>query len=483
MEQSRDNNGGPRPTGWQSATDVANRDPWRQAPGDVPEASEPAEQAPTTPVDAPPTAALEPTVEEAQTGQQPQVPADSTQEQPAVNDTRALPFAGSPDGPFDVPPSSPVAKPDRPKQRRAALVVAGLLVAALAGGAAGAGVTAALDDDSPQAPATSSLANPASNTSSNNTDSAPVTAVEEVAAAVMPSVVSISVSTSNGSGTGTGVVISSDGNILTNNHVVQGAGGGNAQLVVTFSDGTSARAEVVGTDPTTDLAVIHVDRDDLTPATFGNSSELRVGQQVVAIGSPLGLDGTVTQGIVSSLDRPVRAEQNAQDDVNTVIDAIQTDAAINPGNSGGALVNLDGEVVGINTAIASLSSGGGEAGSIGLGFAIPIDQARAIADELIDSGEATHALLGVSVGDARTTDSLESGALIRSVTGGGAAAEAGLQEGDIVKSIDGRAIPDSDSLVAAVRSHRPGDSVDVVVQRGGNEQTVQVTLDSDAAQS
>ncbi len=336
MEQSRDNNGGPRPTGWQAATDVANRDPWRRAPGDVPETSEPTEQAPTTPVAAPQPIAQEPTADEAQTVQQPQVPADSTQEQPAVDDTRALPFAGTPDGPSNMPPSPPEAQPDKPKRRGAALVIAGLLVAALAGGAAGAGVTAALDDDNPPTHqrCRASAARPATRPATATTRLPPPPSRRwprqscrvscrsacppQMAVARAPASSSAPTATSSPTTTWSRV-----------------PGGGNAQLVVTFSDGSSASAEVVGTDPTTDLAVIHVDRNDLTPATFGDSSELRVGQQVVAIGSPLGLDGTVTQGIVSSLQRPVRAEQNAQDDVNTVIDAIQTDAAINPGNSGG----------------------------------------------------------------------------------------------------------------------------------------------------
>ncbi|TDD95165.1 PDZ domain-containing protein [Jiangella asiatica] len=299
--------------------------------------------------------------------------------------------------------------------------------------------------------------------------------MQAVAAQVLPSVVSIAARGQFGEAGGTGVIISSDGEILTNNHVVQGADQGGS-VTVTFSDGTTAEAEVVGTDPLTDLAVIRaLDVSDLTPATMGSSGELVVGEQVVAIGSPLGLDGTVTSGIVSALQRPVAAgdDQGGGASANQVFDAIQTDAPINPGNSGGPLVNMDGEVVGINSVIIA----GNGSGSIGLGFAIPIDQAKPIVEQLREGQEATHAQIGVTVGDAQDGTG---GAVIASVNQGSAGAEAGLQEGDIVTHVDDRIITDATTLIAAIRSYQPGDEITLTFLRGDEEQTAQVTLGSDA---
>ena len=216
---------------------------------------------------------------------------------------------------------------------------------------------------------------------------------------VLPSTVSVLASTNEGFGEGSGVILTADGLILTNNHVIAGA----TDLQVRFNDGTTAAAEVVGSDSVDDLAVLRAQGvSGLTPATLGTSADLAVGQPVVAIGSPLGLSATVTSGIVSALDRPVRAGGGDESSQYTVMNAVQTDAAINPGNSGGALVDMSGNVIGINSAIASLSTNadGGQGGSIGVGFAIPIDQAKRIAQEIIDTGFATHAVLGASVGDA-----------------------------------------------------------------------------------
>jgi putative serine protease PepD len=375
--------------------------------------------------------------------------------------------------------TTPIWQPvDEPPQRGKRAVATTALVAVLAGllgGAAGAGIVWWTDE---QAPAASSLTQTSADSGSGTSSHQPGT-IEQVADKVLPSVVSISVRTVQGAGTGTGVIISSDGQILTNNHVVEGAANGGG-LLVDFPDGTSAEATIVGLDPLTDLAVIKADKTGLTPAELGKSSDLDVGDQVVAFGSPLGLAGTVTSGIVSALQRPVRTD-SADPTTNTVIDAIQTDAAINPGNSGGPLVDMQGRVVGINSAIASLgSAAGGSAGSIGLGFAIPIDQARAIAKELVDNGTATHARLGVTVGDVRESNGLQSGALISDVTPGGAAEKAGIQPGDIVIKLDNRQIRESDGLVAGVRSYRPGDKVTIVVERNGDRQTIEATLDSDA---
>jgi putative serine protease PepD len=273
---------------------------------------------------------------------------------------------------------------------------------------------------------------------------------------------------------GSGIILSSDGLILTNNHVVEAAKGA-GDTTITFADGRTSKFTVVGTDPSSDIAVVKADNvTDLTPITIGSSANLKVGQDVVAVGSPLGLEGTVTTGIISALNRPVAAGGDIKNQ-NTVLDAIQTDAAINPGNSGGALVNMNGELVGVNSAIATLGgdSADAQSGSIGLGFAIPIDQAKRIADELIQSGTASHASLGVQVGN----DATSHGAKIVEVTAGGAAAAAGLPSGVTVTKVDDRVIASADALVAAVRSRAPGDKVTLTyLDPSGKPQTVQVTL-------
>jgi putative serine protease PepD len=370
----------------------------------------------------------------------------------------------------DTQPVYPQPRPADSKPRRGtAFLVALALGAGLLGGVAGAGVVTVLDDDQPAAesssPAQSSLDSSPSNSDQSVTS---FSSVEDVAAEVLPSVVSIAVQSQLGSGTGTGVIISSDGQILTNNHVVESGG----ELIVTFHDGSTAPAEIIGTDPVTDLAVIQAqDVSDLTPAELGSSGDLEVGQQVVAIGSPFGLEGTVTSGIVSAIGRPV--SPGPTQDSLTVIDAIQTDAPINPGNSGGPLVNMSGQVVGINSAIFSPT---GE-GSVGLGFAIPIDQAKPIAEELIDSGQATHARIGIGVRDA---DGETRGALVANVEAGSGADDAGLAAGDVITKVDDRLVTGGESLIAAARSYRPGDTVTLTIVRDGDTQTVEVTLGSDA---
>lgn len=303
----------------------------------------------------------------------------------------------------------------------------------------------------------------------------PPGSVADIAARTVPAVVSIEVRVGDEAGTGSGVVIDPAGYVLTNNHVVApAADASGAQVEAVFYDGTRAPAQTVGRDPKTDLAVIKVEVANPVVATIGSAADLAVGDGVLAIGSPLGLIGTVTDGIVSALNRPVRLDA-AGTDVNAVIDAIQTDAAINPGNSGGPLVDSTGAVVGINTAIRSL--GEGEGGSIGLGFAIPIDDARAIAEELIRTGRVVHAEIGVnarSVSDA-TTD----GAQVQNVQQGGAAALAGINEGDVIVRIGDRPIAGADELVVAVRERQPGETVPVELIREGRPLTVQVTLTSD----
>jgi len=316
-----------------------------------------------------------------------------------------------------------------------------------------------------------------------------------IAARVLPSVVSINVTTSNAADTGSGVVLRSDGYVLTNNHVVSAAtGGGN--IVVNFNTGSSAPARIVGTDSLDDLAVIKVNKTGLTPATLGNSRLVQVGDPVLAVGSPLGLSGTVTAGIVSALNRPVQTSDPQQQQLDpfgfgsgsqaqtvqpTVIDAIQTDAAINPGNSGGALVDSVGQVVGINSAIASLGAGlGGQSGNIGVGFAIPINEAKVVATELINTGHAVHPLLGVSLaGD--TADGTSPKATVEGVTAGGPAEKAGIKKGDVITSVDGIQTQSSDAVIAAIRSLRPGQQVAIGLTRGGSTHRVTATLTTESS--
>ncbi|MGQ0467912.1 MAG: S1C family serine protease [Sporichthyaceae bacterium] len=363
------------------------------------------------------------------------------------------------------------------------VIVAVALAAALVGGGIGGAVAynAAENDSGGGAP--SSLSLPVTSSKSD----APVGSVQQVAAKVVPSVVSIDVRNVDGrvpgfpqgfggvAGSGSGVVIGKDGLILTNAHVA-----GEGDLSVTFSNGRTVRAKLLGQDKQTDLAVIKAeDVNDAVPIQLGQSGDLTVGQTVVAIGSPLGLSGTVTTGIVSALRRPLIPQASRQDDENAVIDGIQTDAPINPGNSGGALVDLNGSLVGITSAIATLGGGvlGGQSGSIGLGVAIPIDQAKIIADKLARGEKVAHALLGVRV---RGSDNpTQRGALVDGLTEDGPAEKAGLKRGDVVIRLDDRIIDTSDALVAGVRSRQPGETAKLTYIRGNETKTVDVVLGSD----
>ncbi|QYN36756.1 trypsin-like peptidase domain-containing protein [Pseudonocardia sp. DSM 110487] len=303
----------------------------------------------------------------------------------------------------------------------------------------------------------------------------PPGSVADIAARTVPAVVSFEIRVGEEGGTGSGVVIDPSGYVLTNNHVVAPAAEvTGAQIEAIFHDGTRAAAQIVGRDPKTDLAVVKVEVANPVVATFGSSAGLVVGDGVIAIGSPLGLVGTVTEGIVSAVNRPVRLD-GAGTDTNAVIDAIQTDAAINPGNSGGPLVDSTGAVVGINTAIRSI--GMGEGGSIGLGFAIPIDDARGIAEELIRTGAVTHAEIGVN--SRSMTDGTTDGAQVQNVQQGGAAEAAGIIEGDVITRVGDRSIAGADELVVAVRERNPGDTVEVQLIREGRPLTVSVVLASD----
>src|SRR4051812_44658561 len=269
----------------------------------------------------------------------------------------------------------------------------------------------------------------------------------------------------NGSGQesqaeGSGFVIDSDGHVATNQHVVDGA----TSITVTFADGKTASAKVVGTDPSTDVAVIKVDADksELHPLTFADSNGVEVGDGAVAIGSPFGLEDTVTTGIVSALNRTIQAPNNF-----TISGAIQTDAAINHGNSGGPLLNSSGQVIGINSQIESDSGG-----SDGVGFAIPSSTVQRVAQELVSGGKVAHAYLGVQLTDAASGG----GATVAQTVGGGPGASAGLRTGDVVTAIEGKSVDSSDALVAAVDSHKPGDPVTLTVKRGGDTSQIKVKL-------
>jgi putative serine protease PepD len=397
-------------------------------------------------------------------------------------------------GPFyGVPQTS--ATPVSTAQRAPMLTAAVLVGALVLGGAAGVAGSAAFhvftDDSSTTSPGTTG------EFQATKTSQVPDGTVEKVANSVLPSVVKVNVSSQSGGGSGSGIVLSKDGKILTNNHVVAAAGN-NGSISVNFNDGTTKKATVVGTDPVTDIALIKVAGvSDLTPASLGQSGSLKVGQTVVAVGSPYGLNATVTSGIVSALNRPVSVstaeEQAPQDpfgggsgqqspDPSTTYPAIQTDAAINPGNSGGALVDMSGRVVGINSSIRTASSGdlsGDTGGSIGLGFAIPIDEVLPIVNQITNGDKPTHARLGVSVSDV-SGKTLSQGAQLQTIENNGAAADAGLKKGDVITKVNDEVIDGSESLVATVRGHRPGEHVQITYLRGGKSDTTTANLGSDA---
>ena len=409
----------------------------------------------------------------------------------------------------------PQPKPDSSGQPRKRVgAIAGLLVAAaLVGGAAGLG----------GAYAGSTIWNDGSGTTASPSDPSSITvnnpgSVNEataVAAEVTPGTVTITVSSGQESGNGTGVVLSDDGYVLTNTHVVTlGGAASDGTIRVTGSDGKIYDAEVVGTDPTYDLAVIKLkDASGLTPIEFADSSKLNVGDTAVAIGAPLGLPNTVTTGIVSALNRSIQIQsseapdsadsddsegdggeqgespwffdvpgqeqqEQSQAQESISLGVIQTDASINPGNSGGPLVNSEGKLIGINVAIASAGGdSSSESGSVGIGFAIPANVAERVANELIDNGEATHGLLGASVTNAsQLEEATVEGAAIAEVSGGGAAEEAGLKKGDVVTEFNGVPIGSSTDLTAQVRAVAGGSDATLTYVRDGREETAEVTL-------
>jgi putative serine protease PepD len=382
--------------------------------------------------------------------------------------------------------------------------VVALAVGAILGGGAGAGVAILVTSNNGSAATTSEHAGVVVN------DTSRVTSITGVVAKASPSVVTISVTGGTSAGTGSGVVLSSDGYILTNNHVAT-LDGATAKPTIKVQDsvGHLYDATIVGTDPTVDLAVLKLkNASGLTPIEWADSSKLNVGDVAIAMGAPLGLAGTVTTGIVSALNRSIQVASSAVPDTQSQdnqgsqgspfnfdfgngqqsqtasasisIPVVQTDAAINPGNSGGALLNESGKLIGINVAIASAgNSGSGQSGSIGVGFALPSNLAKRVSDEIIKSGKASHGMLGAAVSDAASIKSSKQvGAVIEKVTASSAAEKGGLAKGDIVIDFNGVPISDASDLTAAVRSFAAGSKVTVTYLRGGTSHTASITLDS-----
>lgn len=365
--------------------------------------------------------------------------------------------------------------------RRTGPLVAGAVVLALAAGTIGGGVGAYLQDRStgghlvlPRIPETS-------------VDRAP-DSVAGIARSTLPGVVYIHVKGPTAEGTGTGFVLDTKGRILTNNHVVAPAGS-SGTITVTFNGGQSRQARVVGRDAGYDLAVIRVTGvSGLQPLTLGDSDTVRVGDPVVAIGAPFGLEGTVTSGIISATHRPITAGGEGDGDSVSYVDALQTDAPINPGNSGGPLMDAQGRVIGINSAIRSAAGSTGDpleadkqAGSIGLGFAIPVNEARRVAEQLVNDGKAEHPVIGVTLdmrfaGDGAKVLEKPGSSGGAPVTPGGPGDRAGIRPGDVIVAADGRPVHDGDELVVVIRSHRPGDTVELTVERGSARRTVRVEL-------
>jgi putative serine protease PepD len=376
----------------------------------------------------------------------------------------------------DIPAwAAPVGTEQRDPARSARgrrILVTGAVAVLIALGAGGVGAATALAFDDHGSTATVQTGN------SSVTRVVDRSSLAQIAAAVRDSVVSITTE----SGEGSGVILSADGYIVTNNHVVATAQGNTVQVI--FANGKKATATIVGTDPRTDLAVVKATGvTGLKPAKFGSSAAMQVGDTVLALGSPLGLEGSVTSGIISAKDRTIQSssedqqtpqnpfgggQQQQQGASTTMSGLLQTDAPINPGNSGGALVNTNGEVIGINSAIAT---SGQNSGNIGLGFAIPSDKARQVAQDLMAGRKVSHPALGVSV-----TEADGGGALVSTVTPDSAAAKAGLQQGDVITSVNGKPINDSDDLVGVVQSGSVGDKVTIVFTRNGAEKTVTATL-------
>ncbi|MFI8484644.1 S1C family serine protease [Streptomyces rubrogriseus] len=371
--------------------------------------------------------------------------------------------------------------PKRRRGPRAKALVGGALLIALVSGGIGGGVGAYLERNG--GVGTVELPQAGPEAAERDPDS-----VAGIAARALPSVVTLHVSGGEAAGTGTGFVLDGRGHILTNNHVVEPAGSG-GEITVTFNSGDTAEAEVVGRDSGYDLAVVKVKGvTGLTPMPLGNSENVRVGDPVVAIGAPFDLAGTVTSGIISAKERPITAggEEGDGSDISYV-DALQTDAPINPGNSGGPLLDARGRAIGINSAIRSADSGSaesddGQAGSIGLGFAIPINQGKRVAEELINTGKAAHPVIGITLDMNYTGDgarvSAKGGDGGPAVTTGGPGAKAGIKPGDVITAVDGQRVHSGEELIVKTRAHRPGDRLELTLERDGKETKLSLVLGS-----
>ncbi|MEU1470714.1 trypsin-like peptidase domain-containing protein [Streptomyces sp. NPDC005761] len=410
---------------------------------------------------------------------QPQAPHSPPHPRPASPQWLQYDPWGAPRQPLITQPGPPPGPDGRRRNRRGPVLVGALLLALVAGGIGG-GIGAYIERNGGLTAV--ELPQDERNGGGRAPDS-----VAGIAASALPSVVTLHVSGSAESGTGTGFVLDDRGHILTNNHVVAPAGS-SGEITVTFSGGETASAEIIGKDSGYDLAVVKVSGvSGLKPLPLGNSDNVQVGDPVVAIGAPFDLSNTVTSGIISAKDRPITAggEKGDGSDISYV-DALQTDAPINPGNSGGPLVDTDAHVIGINSAIRAADSGstteGGQAGSIGLGFAIPINQGKRVAEELINTGKATHPVIGVSLDMKYTGDGAKVGSGgadgKSSVTAGGPGAKAGIQPGDVITEVDGRRVHSGEELIVKIRSHRPGDRLELTLTRGGKDLSMSLTLGS-----
>ena len=330
-----------------------------------------------------------------------------------------------------------------------------LAAAAVIGGGAGAVATTALTDDSPSVQTVTQTRTVATTPSDTSTARSP----HDVYQASKDSVAYIT----TGSGTGSGFVISADGYVVTNAHVIEGA---NGQIKAKIGDGKTLDAKLVGEDASTDLALLKVQAGGLKALELADSSGVQVGDDAYAIGNPFGLDRTLTVGVVSALQREITSPNGFSID-----DVIQTDAAINPGNSGGPLFNSAGQVIGVNSQIESTGSSSGQAGNVGIGFAVPSNTVKSVVDQLRATGKVSHAYLGVQTGDAQGA-----GAQVGAVTAGGPAANGGLQQGDVITALGGKSVDDSSALSSLVDEHKAGDSVEVKITRGGKQQTLTIKL-------
>ncbi|MFF5014119.1 S1C family serine protease [Streptomyces sp. NPDC001165] len=475
----------------------------------------PAPSAPPVPVASPAASPQGPVPDGAPTAQLPPVPPGTPEQGPAQaapaheNPTDAhQPPAGypgpAPDGSWP-PPATPAygdvgsggsgtvwgasyqQPAPKPRSGRGGLVAAVLVAALVAGGLGGGlGYTLAKDNDNNGSTTVS-----ASDSSASQVKRAPGT-IANVAARALPSTVTIEAeSTSGEGGTGTGFVFDKQGHIVTNNHVVAEAVDG-GKLTATFPNGKKYDAEIVGHAQGYDVAVIKLKNapSDLNPLALGDSDKVAVGDETIAIGAPFGLSNTVTTGIISAKNRPVASSDGSSSSKASYMSALQTDASINPGNSGGPLLNASGSVIGINSAIQSTGSGGfgsGQSGSIGLGFAIPINQAKYVAQQLIKTGKPVYAKIGASVSLEESTDGAkitdQGAAGAAAVESGGPADKAGLKPGDVITKLDDNVIDSGPTLIGEIWTHKPGDKVAITYTRGGQEHTVDLTLGSRAGDS